>query len=1028
MRDRLASVQCCGIVSTLALGIVSTMGDGGGDGRAPTRTAAPVMSPEQAIALVLDSRFSDMGPDGDATFDAKLPAVAYNDQNSQYLVVWEGNDDVDGLVTGEVEIFAQIIDAATGAEVGGDDVRVSHMGSDGDTAVGGFHPSAAYNSTDNQYLVVWDGDDDSVGLADEEFEIFGQLLSAAGAAIGPAFRISAMGGDGDPGFLARNAVVVYNHVSNEYLVAWEGVEDVGALGPDEFEIFGQLIGASGLEIGPDDFRVSDMGPDGDPAYDAFNASVGYNDNANQYLVVWEGDDDTGPLVGGEFEIFGQLIEAATGLEIGDNDFQVSSTATDGIGQFDATEPSVAYSGADDEYLVVWDGDGAPLADNKFEIWGQRIDAAGNNRLEVDDFLLSSMGDPDDIDFDAQSPVARYCARGNSYLVAWYGDAPIGGLVDEEFEIYGRLVTFPLAGSQFRVSDMGTDDGNIRFDARWPGMAWNSADNEFLVVWEGDDDTGALVDGEIEIYGQRIAADTSLETGTNDFRISSAGGDGDHTYDAGTAAVAYNNVNNEYLVVWEGDDDIEPLVDGELEIFGQRIDAATGAEVGPNDFRISDMGPDGDVTFEGGEPQVAYNSINNLYLVVWEGDDNTPPFVNEEFEVHGQLIDGATGSEIGADFRISDAGPDGLNSRDAGVPAVAWDSIANRFLVVWEADDTDAGTPNHKNEIHGQLLDGASGAEVGTNDFRISDMGQNDDPEFDAREAAVAFKTVNYEFLVVWRGEDDTGDLVFDEFEIFCQRIDAATGAEAGLNDVRISDVGPDGDTQYNAHSPAVAWNSGINEYLVVWRADDISNGQANDEFEVYGQRLEGATGAEIGVNDFRISDMGPEGDPAFWAKEPSVAYSVVDNGYLVAWEGIDDGQGLGADKVEIFVQRIDANGSEVGVNDLRVSHTGTEGNAAADATDPGLAYGGGPDKFLLAWGGDPGTGSMIDNENEIYGAFVDGVLCPDLDGDGMVGVTDFLELLGQWGTDPGGPPDLDGNGDVGITDFLELLTRWGPCP
>ena len=54
--------------------------------------------------------------------------------------------------------------------------------------------------------------------------------------------------------------------------------------------------------------------------------------------------------------------------------------------------------------------------------------------------------------------------------------------------------------------------------------------------------------------------------------------------------------------------------------------------------------------------------------------------------------------------------------------------------------------------------------------------------------------------------------------------------------------------------------------------------------------------------------------------------------------------------------------------------------------------------------------------------------CPwDLDGYG-VGITDFLSLLAQWGTDPGGPPDFDGDGNVGITDFLELLANWGPCP
>jgi hypothetical protein len=45
--------------------------------------------------------------------------------------------------------------------------------------------------------------------------------------------------------------------------------------------------------------------------------------------------------------------------------------------------------------------------------------------------------------------------------------------------------------------------------------------------------------------------------------------------------------------------------------------------------------------------------------------------------------------------------------------------------------------------------------------------------------------------------------------------------------------------------------------------------------------------------------------------------------------------------------------------------------------------------------------------------------------DGMVGVTDFLAMLAQWGGP--GSCDFDGGG-VGITDFLELLGVWGPCP
>jgi hypothetical protein len=53
--------------------------------------------------------------------------------------------------------------------------------------------------------------------------------------------------------------------------------------------------------------------------------------------------------------------------------------------------------------------------------------------------------------------------------------------------------------------------------------------------------------------------------------------------------------------------------------------------------------------------------------------------------------------------------------------------------------------------------------------------------------------------------------------------------------------------------------------------------------------------------------------------------------------------------------------------------------------------------------------------------------CPwDLDDTRDVGVTDFLNLLADWGHS-NVPADFDGGG-VGVTDFLELLAHWGPCP
>ena len=57
-----------------------------------------------------------------------------------------------------------------------------------------------------------------------------------------------------------------------------------------------------------------------------------------------------------------------------------------------------------------------------------------------------------------------------------------------------------------------------------------------------------------------------------------------------------------------------------------------------------------------------------------------------------------------------------------------------------------------------------------------------------------------------------------------------------------------------------------------------------------------------------------------------------------------------------------------------------------------------------------------------------GLVTGDLDGDGVVGITDFLALLAAWGPCPDPPDpcpaDLDADGIVGILDFLILLANW----
>lgn len=75
-------------------------------------------------------------------------------------------------------------------------------------------------------------------------------------------------------------------------------------------------------------------------------------------------------------------------------------------------------------------------------------------------------------------------------------------------------------------------------------------------------------------------------------------------------------------------------------------------------------------------------------------------------------------------------------------------------------------------------------------------------------------------------------------------------------------------------------------------------------------------------------------------------------------------------------------------------------------------------------GDPPGGGPFVD-----LGAYEFQQSSCDLDDDGIVGITDFLSLLGAWGPcpapcPPSCPADFDDDCTVGITDFLMLLADW----
>jgi len=464
-------------------------------------------------------------------------------------------------------------------------------------------------------------------------------------------------------------------------------------------------------------------------------------------------------------IAGLAVPAVAGFgEIGWNDFRVSYGDADLDDQFAA----VAYSPAHDVFLVVW----LELGSDPFprRIVARRLD--GSSGLPMGEEIAVLDVPNCTAAFCPSNPAVAYSPTADVFVVAVPLDDVVVGQAAEEFEIIAWDVD-PASGAAswvIRLSDAG-GLGDPSFDALDPALACSSATTECLVTWWGDDSVGGLVEGESEIFGQRFDATTGSPVGNDDFRISDLGGTGDIAFDATFPAVAYNGDDDEYLVVWGGDDNVGGLIDGESEIFGQRLNAATGTAQGVNDFRVSDMGGTGNVTFDAGQAAVAYNPANDEYLVVWAGDEDVGGLVDDEVEIFAQRLDAPTGAEVGAnDFRVSDAGGTGNPNFDAGFPDVSYLGAGQEYLVVWSGDDNVGGLQDFESEIFGQRLAGVTGAEIGANDLRLSDMGGTGDNPFDALFAAVAYSSASGQTLVVWEGTDDVGGLGEFEREVFGQRL------------------------------------------------------------------------------------------------------------------------------------------------------------------------------------------------------------------------------------------------------------------
>ena len=332
------------------------------------------------------------------------------------------------------------------------------------------------------------------------------------------------------------------------------------------------------------------------------------------------------------------------------------------------------------------------------------------------------------------------------------------------------------------------------DQEWPAVAFNSRDNQYLVVWQ---DQRNFDTTRIDIYARRFAAD-----GTpigDEFAVTR------QAFNQNFPHVAYDSTRNQYLVVWSDQRDIRTTGS---DVYAQRL-AAGGTLVGSDIAVSTALRPQL-------YPRVAYSPDADEFLVVWQ-DSRTSNTTSSD--IFGQRVAG-DGSLPGANIVISD------NSEAQNQPDVAYSPSSRRYLVAW---DDERGVDLTGVDVYAQLVTN-TGTPDGTNVALSTALNSQEN-------VAVCYNTIQHEFLVVW---EDSRDLGTTSTDIYGQRLDAA-GALLGGN-IALS-TGASAERE-----PTLAFGLNLSGYLLVWRDDRNEPGTGGD---VFGRSLNGA-GAQVG-GDFQAA-------------------------------------------------------------------------------------------------------------------------------------------------------------------------------
>ncbi len=359
------------------------------------------------------------------------------------------------------------------------------------------------------------------------------------------------------------------------------------------------------------------------------------------------------------------------------------------------------------------------------------------------------------------------------------------------------------GPEITVSEL--DNGQYM-----PHIAYNSQRDQYLVVWHNS------WGGSRDIYGQRLDGEGNLLSW---FAISAG------ATDRAQPAVAYDETNDRYLVVWIQDF----LGDGsDWDLYGRLI-PWNGPDAALTDFPIESA------SSSQWSPEVAFALTQQEFLVVWSNDDGSSPF---DITARRVNLDGTFPNNSmvavasGATHRTN--------------PDVAYNLARNEYLVTYDLFGDDILATRFT----------AGGVVLGGGEFGIATW-----PDPEGLPSVAACRGGADHYFVVW--QSTIGANNNDIYGRFVTGDGVPDGAPVHFSSTTIDEQGPN-----------VTCHSGLSEYLVVWEQQYSST---SGSFGISGQRLttSGNLSPFFHVRTVIAGETGVCSQPATAAGE---------SGFLVAWE------------------------------------------------------------------------------------------------------------------------------------------------